>query len=131
MLNFDRRLKADLEKPRAPPRDNVAVLKAEVNPLVEELIKAENERHPDGKFKLGPAGSQKKLGEMAFQAAHDHLYNAEKAAMAGDQEQTMFHTNMAQQYANVGAQNHMMGGYLKNPTTMSGAGAQGPAKAKK
>ena len=40
--------------------------------------------------------------------------------MAGDQEQTTFHTNMAQQYANVGAQNHMMGGYLKSPTMMSG-----------
>jgi hypothetical protein len=110
MLNFDKVKKEEMLR------------ESHVDPLVEGLIKAENERHPTGQFKLGPAGSQKKLGGMAFDAAREHIDNCEKAAQAGKADEAQFHANMSQQYAGIGVQNHMMGGYLQNPQQMTGFG---------
>ena len=95
----------------------------------EDLLKGD--RHSDGKFKLGPANSQHKNGDTAFQMAHDHLDQAQNAAKIGDAEAVKFHVGMSQQYANAGAQNHMMGDYIKQtagkPVLMP-APEGGPAK---
>ena len=45
--------------------------------------------------------------------AHDHLDQAQSAAKIGDAEAVKFHVGMSQQYATAGAQNHMMGDYIK------------------
>ena len=37
------------------------------------------ERGPDGKFVVGPVNSQKKRGDQAFEAAKQHIDDAQKA----------------------------------------------------
>jgi hypothetical protein len=79
------------------------------------LRKADHgERGPDGKFVVGPVNSQKKRGDQAFEAAKQHIDDAQKAAAGGDEQQANFHLNMAHQYAGAGVQNHLMGNYLKD-----------------
>ena len=78
-----------------------------------DVIKAEDDsRHPDGKFKMGPANSQRKQGDNAFQAAKDHIDSAASCARNGDEQAADFHVGMAQQYAALGAKNHLMGKYV-------------------
>jgi len=72
-----------------------------------------DDRHADGKFKLGPVNEQKKRGSTAFETAKSHLDDAQAAALNGDAESSQFHVGMAAQYANVGLQNHLMSDYLK------------------
>ena len=128
ILQFDRLRKEELLKEGEGLKDPIAA-----------LVKAEREsasdgRHADGKFKLGPVNSQHKNGDQAFEMARGHLDEAQKSAKIGDVHAANFHIGMAQQYANVGTQNHMMGDYLKQSQgkpnlmpapDMSGAGGQG------
>ena len=82
----------------------------------DELLKGEpREHHADGKFKPGEATQQKTRGDGAFQSAHAHLDDASKAAQSGDEDKANFHLNMAHQYAAIGVQNHIMGGFVKDP----------------
>jgi hypothetical protein len=100
MLQFDKLRKQDLLR-----EDSIAA-----------LVKAEkdNGRNPDGSFKLGPVNAQHKNGDQAFQMAQGHLNSAQEAAKIGDAHAAAFHIGMAQQYANAGCQNHMLGSYLKD-----------------
>ena len=80
-----------------------------------------DDRTLDGKFKLGPANAQRKLGDTAFEAAKGHIDSAKDAAKSGDEQAADFHVGMAQQYATLGCKNHMMGKYtddMKGKTPM-------------
>ncbi len=109
MLQFDKLRKAELlaEDGGSLPKDNVAAL------VKADKEKASADRHSDGKFKLGPVNAQHKNGDQAFEMAHGHIDEAQKSAKIGDAHAAAFHIGMAQQYANAGCQNHMMGDYLK------------------
>ena len=79
------------------------------------VAKAEDDdsRHPDGKFKMGPANTQRKMGDSAFQAAKDHIdqrrFGRRAAATRGAAD---FHVGMAQQDAAQRTKNHLMGKYV-------------------
>jgi hypothetical protein len=77
------------------------------------VLKADD-RHEDGKFKLGPANAQRKQGDNAFAAAKDHIDHAASCARNGDEQGSDFHVGMAQQYATLGAKNHLMGKYTED-----------------
>ena len=78
-----------------------------------DVAKAEDDsRHSDGKFKMGPANTQRKMGDTAFQAAKDHIDSAASCARNGDEQAADFHVGMSQQYAALGAKNHLMGKYV-------------------
>jgi hypothetical protein len=92
---------------------------------------AKDDRHPDGRFKMGPANTEKKRGEGAFQSAHGHIDDAADSAIAGDAEGANFHLSMANQYAGVGVQNHLMSNYAKQTKGAPLSEAAGAGAAKK
>ena len=85
---------------------------------------------PMAASRWGPPTAEKKRGEGAFASAHGHIDDAADSAIAGDAEGANFHLSMANQYAGVGVQNHLMSNYAKQSkgAPLSEAAGGQPAK---
>lgn len=66
----------------------------------------------DTRFQPGSQTKEKRRGDNSFETAKGHIDDAADAARAGDNETANYHLSMANQYATLGVQNHMMSDYL-------------------